>query len=116
MSDILLKTLITFFSIYGFVEFVKEFFCYLSSNKAYNDIVIVVKVKNAEDTLEATIRSLVWKSLAYTRGNHMPQILIVDLDSQDSTAEIAKRLCKDYSFIQYTTNDLYLKAKNKTKE
>lgn len=116
MSDILFKTLITFLTVYGFVELVKDIFYCFTANIRDKDIVIVVKVKNAEASLEGTIRAIVWKTLAYTRGNYMPDILIVDLGSDDCTADIAKKLCNDYSFIQYTTKELYDKAKNNKKE
>lgn len=116
MSDVLLKTVITFLAVYGLVELIKDIFYCFTTNIRNKDIVIVVKVKNAESNLEYTIRAIVWKTLAYTRGNYMPDILIVDLGSDDCTAQIAKKLCSDYSFIQYTTNELYNKAKNNTEE
>ncbi len=116
MSDVLFKTLVTFLSVYGFVELIKDIFYCFTTNLRNKDIVIVVKVKNAEASLEGTIRAIVWKTLAYTRGNYMPGILIVDLGSEDCTEKIARKLCKDYSFIQYTTKELYNKAKNNTEE
>jgi hypothetical protein len=112
MMDILLKTLITFFAIYGVTQFIKDIFLFLSREKNCK-YTIVVKVKDAQDSLEAIVRMIVWKTLAFTGGHHMPEILIVDMGSTDSTAEIAKRLCNDYSFIAYTTLETYEKIKSK---
>ena len=112
MMDILLKTLITFFAIYGVTQFIKDvfFFSFRSKTGRYT---IVVKVMNAQDSLEAIIRMVVWKTIAITGGHYMPEILIVDMGSTDSTIEIAKRLCSDYSFIAYTTKEAYEKIKSK---
>ena len=116
MANIIIKTAITFFAIYGLTQFIKDIIYILLKGKTKSNYVIVVKVLNAEESLEATIRTIVWKTLAITRENHMPEILIVDMGSTDSTAEIAKKLCSDYGFIAYTTKELYLKVKNKTEE
>lgn len=112
MMDILLKTLITFFAIYGLTQFIKDVFLFFfrEKNSRYT---IVVKVLNAENFLEAIVRMIVWKTLAFTGGHHTPEILIVDMGSTDSTIDIAKKLCSDYSFIAYTTKDAYEKIKSK---
>lgn len=113
MIEVIFKTAITFFAIYGIVQIFKDVLFFLSdSHRAYDNISVVVKVLNNEETLEATIRMILWKILKITHGSFMTDILIVDMGSTDSTAEIAKRLCNDYSFIHYTTNELYLKNKS----
>lgn len=118
MITVIIKSLVTFFAIYGFVEFAKALYnCFaVPSNNPENDLVIVIKVKNSEETLEAAVRSVIWKCLNCAYGGKIPDILIVDLGSDDATAEIAKKLCDDYSFIYYTTDDLYRKAKGKQNE
>ena len=112
MADVVIKTLITFFCIYGLTDFLKSVlkFFFLSKNPLDN-LVIVIKVLNSEKTLEGTIRMLIWKTLSTSYGGFTPNILIVDMGSTDSTAEIAKKLCNDYDFISYKTYDEYLKSK-----
>lgn len=112
MVDIIIKTAVTFFAIYGFVCILKDIAAFFTSDRRYgDDVVVVIKVKDAAKSLEATVRLLMWRWLALTRGSHVPNILIVDLGSTDETSEIAKRLTVDYSFIQYTTKEIYDKAK-----
>ena len=116
MVDIIIKTAVTFFAIYGFVCVIKdiaEFF--VANQRLDDDIVVVIKVKDAAGSLEATVRLIMWRWLAITHGSHVPNILIVDLGSTDETAGIAKRLSADYSFIQYTTKELYDKSKSDKK-
>ena len=113
MITVLIKSFITFLAIYGFVQFIKDVidFFAMSSVGNKNDTVIVIKVKNSEETLEGAVRSVIWKCLKTSFWGKIPDILIVDLGSDDSTALIAKKLCDDYSFIYYTTEELYNKAK-----
>lgn len=114
MIELCLKTIISFLVIYGFISLVKEIFNAIFTPKgSYDDIVVVVKVLNSEESLEATVRMILWKCLKFTHGGFVPNILIVDMGSTDSTADIAKRLCSDYSFIEYTTSEKYDEAKNK---
>ena len=112
MAEIIIKTLITFFCIYGFTDLVKTVFrFFFSPKKPFDDMVIVIKVLNSEKTLEATVRMVIWKCLSISHGSFTPNILIVDLGSTDLTSAIAKRLCSDYSFIDYKTYGEYLKTK-----
>jgi len=113
MADIILKTLITFFCIYGLTDFLKNILSFFFSPKnPYEDIVLVIKVLNSEKTLEATVRMIIWKALSQSRGGFTPKILIVDMGSSDTTAEIAKRLSLDYSFINFMTYDEYITKKD----
>lgn len=111
MAEVIIKSLVTFFAIFGFVQLLREFVGYMFSKIDNGDLVVVIKVRNSEETIEATVRMVIWKSLSYSHGGRIPDILIVDMGSDDSTPVIAKKLCDDYSFIHYTTEDLYNKAK-----
>jgi len=66
--------------------------------------VIVIKTKNSEESIEYTIRSIVWKHLAQSFGGKVPTIIVVDMGSTDKTEEIVRRLSLEYSFIKYTKN------------
>lgn len=115
MIDIFSRTFITFFAIYGLTQLIRDIVLFFAKGKDNPKPTVVVKVLNAEESLEAVIRSLVWKTIKLTNGEFMPDILIVDMGSGDSTEEIAKRLCRDYSFISYTTKEIYEKIKSKEK-
>ncbi len=108
MADIIIRTFITFFAVYGLMGFVREVVeFFFSPKRKFDELIIVVKVLNSEDTLEATVRMILWKCMSAKHGGFTPNILIVDMGSDDSTPEIAKKLCRDYSFIKYTTYDVY---------
>ena len=116
MVDIIIKTAVTFFAIYGFVCIIRDIAEFFVANRRFDDdVVVVIKVKNAANSLEATVRLVMWRWLALTRGSQVPNILIVDLGSTDETCEISKRLSDDYSFIQYTTKEIYDKSRSDTK-
>ena len=52
MADILIKTFISFFAIYGIVAFAKEIIDFFFPGKhKYDELVVVVKVKNSEKTV-----------------------------------------------------------------
>ena len=114
MVMIVFKSLCTFFVIYGLVRFIGELVEELFRQKSKStDYMVVIKVKNSENTIEGTVRTLVWKFLNISSGGYIPDILIVDMGSSDNTLDIVKKLCDDYSFIYYTTAELYEKAKGK---
>ena len=108
------KTIFTFFAVYGLYNLIVDlcgFFVGLPSDGGCDDSVIVVKVKNHEDSLEGIIRTLLLDYLKEFKSTTLPEILIVDFGSDDSTPKIASALADDYSFIHYTTSELYIKAK-----
>ena len=113
MYEILFKTAITFFVIYALIDILTRFYRFLTSeNKQQGELFIVIKVKNQENNLECIIRSVIWNFLAHNGGTNVPNILIVDLGSEDSTSLIAEKLCDDYEFIFYTTEEKYNELKN----
>ena len=113
MIAVIFKTIITFLSLYGFVHLIKDIISEFTgkSNKCNDDIAVVIKVKNAEQSIEATVRNIILKCLSNSFGGYIPDIIIVDMGSDDDTAIIAQKLCDDYTFVYYTTYDLYEKAK-----
>ena len=63
MITVLIKSFVTFLAIYGFVQLVKDVidFFAMPPGGNENDTVIVIKVKNSEETLEGAVRSVIWK-------------------------------------------------------
>ena len=114
MWTIFWKAAVTVLVIYAVIDIARRFFMAVFRKKPYisDDIFLVVKVKNQQDNLEGIVRLLIWKHLKLTAGGYVPNILIVDLGSQDDTAEIALRLCDEYAFIYYTTAEQYNKMKD----
>ena len=117
ITTIIFKSLLTFFAIYGLVQLVKDICTFCTDiYKSKEKCTLVIKVRNGENSLEYTVRMLIWKFLSSSSGGYVPEILIVDMGSDDLTEQIAKRLCREYSFIYYTTSELYEKAKGNNDE
>lgn len=117
VTTIIYKSLLTFFALYGLVQLIKDVINFCTD--IFNDkekCTLVIKVKNGENSLEYTVRMLVWKMLGSSSLGYIPEILIVDMGSDDMTEKIAKKLCDEYSFIYYTTSELYEKAKGNKDE
>ncbi|MBR5507850.1 MAG: hypothetical protein IKV88_07385 [Clostridia bacterium] len=117
ITTIFFKSLLTFFAIYGFVQILKDVYCFCIG--VYRDkekCTFVIKVKNCENSLEYTVRMLIWNFLSSSSGGYIPEILIVDMGSDDMTGQIAKNLSCEYSFIYYTTYELYEKSKGNKDE
>lgn len=112
MSEIILKTLITFLIIYALIDIVTRVMQWITRSETHkSELFVVVKVKNQESNLEYIVRSIIWRFLNQNGGNRVPYILIVDMGSDDGTDEIAQKLCNDYEFIYYATEDRYNEMK-----
>ena len=107
--------MICFFVIYGMIQMgfnVYNAISNVNSNKQ-DDVYIIITVKNQQDTIEGIIRSVVWKSLNNAHGGLVPKILVVDMGSTDETPQILSRLHDEYSFIQVTDSEEYVKILEK---
>lgn len=119
MWNILLKSVVTVLVIYAIVDILKNFvLCILGIKNNYDEnVFIAIKVKNNEEHLEGIVRRIIYEQLKMSNGGYIPTILIVDMGSTDDTRKIALKMCDDYDFIYYTTEDEYIKIKgNKLEE
>lgn len=108
MLEILHKTIVTFLVIYAVSDILVRIYGFFASDIFAKDkYIAVIRVKNCEDELENAVRSVIMRTLSRRGGGELPYLLIVDLGSDDGTAEIAKRLCLDYDFVYYMTDDEY---------
>ena len=114
MWYILFKAVVTVLVIYAVIDVLTKIFVSVFSPEPYNnkDVFIVVKVKNQEKNIEGIIRSLIWQNLKVSKGGYVPNVLIVDCGSEDDTRFISEKLCDQYSFIFYTTEENFVKMKN----
>ena len=98
-----------FFAIFGVIQLSKylyESICQLFFNE--EEPLIIITVKNQQESIEGILRSVVWKSLNKKRGRKVPNILVVDLGSTDETYIILEQLCKEYQFIAVTDKQGYI--------
>ena len=108
MSMILYKTVITFLVVYAVIEITGKLFRILRTREK-KEIYIFVHVKNQESSIEFIIRTAIINYLMSYGGRLVPYIVIVDKGSDDRTEEISRKLCDDYDFVYYTTEEKYEK-------
>ncbi len=114
MWYILFKAVITVLVIYAVIDIASRLIGAIISPEPYKnkDAFVVIKVKNQENNIEGVVRAVIWENLKLSRGGYVPGILIVDKGSEDETRNIAERLCSQYSFIFYTTEEQFENMKN----
>ena len=103
MLEFIMNTIFWTLAIYGFFEIVKNII-YISTytNFKADGIYIIIAVKNQEEKIEGFLRSALFKIL-YGREEYLKNIIVADLQSQDKTKEIVKKLSKDYEVLKVTT-------------
>jgi len=108
MSIIILKTIVTFLVIYALIEMsLKIFNFFLGDDRDRKEMFIFIHVKNQENNLEYVVRCTIFNYLNSYGGRVVPYIVIVDKGSDDRTREIAEKLCMDYEFLYYTSEEEY---------
>lgn len=108
-GNIFLDALFWFFVAVGILSIVQSIVHWaLGARHKKEDMYVVLTVKNQQDTVEAMIRSIVWQNLHNKNGGIIPQIVVVDLGSQDETPNILKRLADDFQFIHITDKQGYM--------
>ena len=116
MSIILFKTIATFLVIYGLIDLCTKFLSlFTCSDDSKKEIFIFIHVRNQEKSLEYIIRTTIFNYLNSYGGRTVPYMVIVDRGSDDRTEEISRKLCTDYDFLYYATEEEYLNFKNEIK-
>ena len=111
MFEIILTLILCFFSAVG-IEHIPE--KVLGSFHKKTDYIvtphIVFPVKNQEESIEAFVRSLIWKYRGLCRED-MP-LYIIDLGCEDETPFIIKTLQKEYDFLHFCSKNEYFDVIN----
>ena len=97
LTGIVFISLICFIS----VIIIKKYDTY----KKITPLYIFIFVKNNEECIEGVLRLLI-SHLAknkYTKD----EIIVIDMNSQDQTTLIVKKLCRKYNFIHLVESDTY---------
>lgn len=68
---------------------------------------MVLKVKNDEDTIEDTIRTLAEEIFFTSKEILVSELIVVDMGCIDETIDIVKALQRQYRFIRITTKEEY---------
>lgn len=100
MTDFLVNASLWTLALYGLFEIIKTIiYIFTYTNMKADGIYLIIAAKNQEDKIEYFLRSSLFKIL-YGKEDYIKQIIVVDLDSADSTLEIAKKLSIDYDCIK----------------
>ena len=89
-------------AIYGLFEIIKNII-YINTYTGFKSdgIYLIIGVKNQEEKIEGFLRSILFKIL-YGREEYLINIIVADLNSNDNTKEIAKKLSIDYEILKVT--------------
>lgn len=98
--EFILNTIFWTLALYGLFEIIKNII-YISTytNFKSDGIYLIIAVKNQENKIEVFLRSTLFKIL-YGKEDYLKNIIVADLESEDKTKEIAKKLSEEYECLK----------------
>lgn len=100
VMNFVIKAIVWTLAFYGLFELIKSIiYISIHTNLKSDGIYMMIGVKNQEKSIEVILRSIVFKIL-YGKEEKIKDIVVVDLNSEDNTKEIIKKLEKEYEYIQ----------------
>ena len=98
--EFVLNTIFWTLAFYGLYELIKNIL-YISEYTKFKakGIYLIIAVKNQEDKIEGFLRSSLFKIL-YGKEEYIKNIIVEDLNSDDKTKEIAKKMSEDYEQLK----------------
>lgn len=103
MLEFVLNTIFWTLAIYGLYEIIKNIIYITTYTKMKADgIYVIIAVKNQEEKIEGFLRSILFKIL-YGKEDNLKNIIVADLESEDNTKEIVKKLSNDYDVLKVAT-------------
>ena len=100
MVEFVFHTIFWTLALYGLFEIIKNIiYLYTYTNLKSNGIYVIIAVKNQEDKIEGFLRSIIFKIL-YGKEESLKNIIIADLNSEDDTKEIAKKISNNCEIIK----------------
>ncbi len=103
MLEFIINTIFWTLAIYGLFEIIKNIIYISTYTKFKSDgIYVIIAVKNQEEKIEGFLRSILFKIL-YGREEYLKNIIVADLNSNDNTKDIVRKLSKDYDILKVTS-------------
>lgn len=100
MLEFAFSTIFWTFAFYGLFEFIKNLLYIGTCTKLKADgIYLILAVKNQEEKIEGFLRSFIFKIL-YGKEENIKNIIVADLQSEDNTKVIAKKIEEDSKFVK----------------
>lgn len=95
MVDFILNLVLWTCAIYGLIEIIKNIYYICSTTNLQDEgIYLIIACKNQGNKIEAYMRSVLFR-LVYGKEEYIKDILVADLNSNDETLDILKRLQED---------------------
>ena len=96
MSDFIFNGILWTLALYGLIEIIRTIMSSLTyRNLKSNGIYLIIAVKNVEEIVEGFLRSFIFRVM-YGKEDFIKDIIIADLNSTDSTAQILEKMRKRY--------------------
>lgn len=90
-------------ALYGGIEIIKTIIYSKSSCipiiKDNDGVFLILATKNQEKSIEGILRTYL-EEIKYEESNDIKEILLVDLDSEDKTKYIAKKISEENNYIK----------------
>lgn len=100
MFDFVFYAIIWVLSLYGLIEIIRTIYYICTYEKLDGEgLALIVATKNQEKQIECFCRSLLFRYLA-GKKDYLNKIIVADLNSEDNTKEIVKKLEQDYECIE----------------
>lgn len=100
MIDFILNMLLWILAAYGLIELIKNiYYLFTCTNLRTDGIYLIIACKNQENNIEAYMRSILFR-LVYGKEEYIKDIIVTDLNSNDNTLEILKKLQKEHKEIK----------------
>lgn len=101
MLGLIISVIIFCFIVWGIpIIFLKKTSTPLLSEHEFCNSHFVITAKNAEESIEGILRSLIWQISSSSDNSVFPKdIFVLDLNSTDQTLLIIEKLAKEYPCI-----------------
>lgn len=100
MASFIGTTILWTLALYGLWELLKSiFYIYTYTNSKADGIYIIVAAKNQENKIEGFLRTMLFRIL-YGKEEHIKEVIVTDLGSEDHTKMIMEKLAKEYDSIK----------------
>lgn len=100
MGEFIYEAILWTLALYGLFEIIKTIISvYTYANLKSEGIHIIIAVKNQEEKIEGFLRNFLFR-IIYGKEENIKDIIVVDLNSEDSTIKILNKMQEDYQGIK----------------
>lgn len=110
MLELFMTVILCFFATIGIAHILNRYVAgiFMVGERRLNSPSVVFTVKNRQEDIEATLRSFIWKCFLSSDSGEIMKISVVDLDSEDETMSILKKLECEYEFLSVYDKKSYI--------